>query len=237
MRLSDVSALTEIGLEDCADRVQELEGADFVLVDRDRISITHQLFRSALYRHLGNASRAFIHGRIAAHLEATEPGDIVGELAIHYSRAGESEAAARYGRIAAEESMASGAIAAAEYFFGVVVNNESDPTLRPSHEPLPPFCRGPCPLAQHNVDVYGACSCRRKEHEILGIYLMGVIHDGSSLRAPVSPTLRLHGYGRRVRNGRTPCLSIFLAVTSGPYTRVLRWLRHDGSVRDGGPRH
>ena len=130
MRLSDVSALTEIGLDDCADRVQELEGADFVVVDRDRISITHQLFRSALYRHVGDASRAFIHSRIAAHLEATEPGDIVGELAIHHSRAGESEAAARYGRIAAEESMASGAVAAAEYFFGVVVSNESDPTLR-----------------------------------------------------------------------------------------------------------
>ena len=132
MRLTDLGELTELGLDECVDRVEELQRSHFVVVDRDRISISHELFRSALYKHIGDVRRPLLHGRVGTHMEALDASELPGELAIHFAEAGEPERAIHYAGIAATEALASGAVVSAAHFFEIVVQNETDPVRRAS---------------------------------------------------------------------------------------------------------
>lgn len=130
MRLRELSEVTDRGLDECTDLVEALQKWHLVEVERDSVRISHELFRSTLYRRLSETRRALIHGRIALHLEATGSGDVVGELAIHYARAGESEKAVQFAQIAAQEALSTGAITAAAQYFEVVVTNTDDAAER-----------------------------------------------------------------------------------------------------------
>ena len=130
MRLRELSEVTDRGLDECTDLVEALQKWHLVEVERDSVRISHELFRSTLYRRLSETRRALIHGRIALHLEATGSGDVVGELAIHYARAGESEKAVQFAQIAAQEALSTGAITAAAQYFKVVVTNTDDAAER-----------------------------------------------------------------------------------------------------------
>ena len=132
MRLTDLGFLADLGVDECADRVAELQRSNFVVVDRDRISISHELFRSALYKHIGDARRPLLHERVGTHMESLDASDLSGELAIHFAEAGESERAIHYAGIAATEARDSGAATAAANFFEIVVQNETDPARRAS---------------------------------------------------------------------------------------------------------
>lgn len=130
MRLTDVAELTGIPLEHCADCVEELALLRLVDVQTDRLGVAHELFRSALYQNLSKARRAVLHRAIAEHLSSGSDEAAAGELAIHYSRGGERDAAAMHGWSAAKSAVDNGAIAEAAFFFELVVDNDKDPTRR-----------------------------------------------------------------------------------------------------------
>ncbi len=132
IRLVEIGRLAELALDHCADRVEELQRWSFVAVNRDQVGISHELFRSAIYKHLGEVRRSMLHGRVAGFLEDLEGSDLAGELAIHFAEAGQAERAVHHAGIAATEALASGAVTAAIQFYEIVVENESDPHLRAS---------------------------------------------------------------------------------------------------------
>ena len=126
MRLVDIAELTGIPPEHCADCADELISLRLVDPQTDKLRITHELFRSALYQHFSEARRAVLHRAIAEHLSSRPDEGTSGELAMHYARAGEREAAAQHGWNAGTSALDHGAVAEAAYFFELVVNNEDD---------------------------------------------------------------------------------------------------------------
>jgi tetratricopeptide (TPR) repeat protein len=124
MRVETLAALAGIAIDDVADAIETLRRAGLVESERDRVRIVHELFRSAIYRHLGEVRRALSHRTYAAHIVAEGTADAVGELAIHYDRAGECELAARYGWLAADRAMETGTVAEAAHFYQLVTGNE-----------------------------------------------------------------------------------------------------------------
>ena len=127
MRLMDIAVLGQLELDECVDCIDELEASRLVDVQRDSVRISHDLFRSALYRHLSEARRAFLHRSIADHLTNRGTDVAPGELAIHFSRAGEPQRAAEQGWIAADAAWDGGAMAEAAYFYELVAECEADP--------------------------------------------------------------------------------------------------------------
>jgi DNA-binding SARP family transcriptional activator len=130
MRLGDAARLTGITLDSAADAVDELRRSRLIEYDRDRVRIAHELFRSAIYRHMSEPRRAINHRAVAELIEAEATIDSPGELATHYARAGDSEKAALHGWTAAERAMESGAVAEAAHLFELVVENEPDAVRR-----------------------------------------------------------------------------------------------------------
>src|SRR5690606_14208347 len=84
MRRAEVSALTGLPLEDCADCAEELKALRLVEMDREMLWVSHELFRSALYQHLSDSRRVVLHRAIAEHLAHEGDDTHVGELAAHY---------------------------------------------------------------------------------------------------------------------------------------------------------
>ena len=132
MRLGVVAALSGISLDDCADCAEELQRWRLVEVKSDTLQISHDLFRSALYNHMSEPRKALVHRALAEHLLRDSTNVPPGELAIHFSRAGDTELAAQYGWIAASRAWDSGAMAAAAHFYELVTENETD-SIRRAH--------------------------------------------------------------------------------------------------------
>ena len=130
LRLSNLAKLVDLSLDRAADAVEELRRSRLIEYDRDRVRIAHELFRSAIYRHLSEPRRAVNHRLIAELVEAEAAVDSPAELATHYARAGDSEKAALHARSAAERAMESGAVAEAAHLFQLVVENDTDPVRR-----------------------------------------------------------------------------------------------------------
>jgi tetratricopeptide (TPR) repeat protein len=130
MRVSALMTLADLGLDDTTDAVEELRSARLVDSEHDEVRISHDLFRSAIYRHLGDVRRAVNHRAIAAHILSDNPDDSAGELAIHYARAGEATLAAKYGWLAAERAIEAGAVAEAAHFYQLVSENEPVSSVR-----------------------------------------------------------------------------------------------------------
>lgn len=128
-RLSDLAALIGTSPRDCLAEVEELERHRLVVVDRDQIRVAHELFRGALYHRLSESRRALLHRTIAHHLLSLDQPQ-PGELAIHFSRAGDRSSASRFGRDAADAALENGAMAEAAYFLQVVTDNEADERLK-----------------------------------------------------------------------------------------------------------
>lgn len=129
MRLQTLAALAAISLEDAADAIDVLRRARLVESEHGRSRVVHELFRSAIYRDLGEARRTLHHKAFADQVQA-EGEESAGELAIHYDRAGARESAARYGWIAADRAMETGTVAEAGHFYQLVSDNERDPVRR-----------------------------------------------------------------------------------------------------------
>jgi hypothetical protein len=130
IRLSDLPTLAGLTFHECIESVEELERGRLVEVRRDRVRISHDLFRSALYNHMSEARRAMLHKAIADHLIEKAQEEACGGLAIHLARAGESDAAAQYAWQAAMRAWDSGAMAEAAYFYELVTDNEREPERR-----------------------------------------------------------------------------------------------------------
>lgn len=130
MRIQTLAALSETSLDDVADALATLQRARLVEVDHERVRIVHELFRSAIYQDLGEPRRSLHHRAIAERVLIEDGEDSVGELAVHYDRAGECELAAKYGWIAADRAMETGTVAEAGYLYQLVSKNERDPRKR-----------------------------------------------------------------------------------------------------------
>ncbi|MGD2046489.1 MAG: AAA family ATPase [Gemmatimonadota bacterium] len=127
LRVGAIRELTGLSPDDTANAIDALTAARFVRVDGNQVKIVHDLFRSAVYRHMSVPRRAVHHRAIAAHLLLEAPDDAAGELSIHFARAGNGVEAARYGWQAAVRALEAGALAEAIRFLRVVTNNERDP--------------------------------------------------------------------------------------------------------------
>ncbi len=129
MAVADLAGLTRTEPGTCVEQVEELARYRLVTMERGKVRIAHELFRGAIYHRMSDARRALHHRRAAEFLLSMDQAS-VGELAIHYSRAGESEAASRFGRRAADEALEKGATAEAAHFLRVVMESVKDPYQR-----------------------------------------------------------------------------------------------------------
>jgi hypothetical protein len=125
MRLADAARLANLGIDAAVDVVDELRRSRLIEYDRDRVRIVHELFRSAIYQHLSEPRRVVNHRAVAELLETSSAG-ATGELAFHYSRAGESKRAVQHAWIAAERAIESGAVTEAAHFFQLVAENDTN---------------------------------------------------------------------------------------------------------------
>ncbi|MDH3206631.1 MAG: AAA family ATPase [Gemmatimonadota bacterium] len=130
LRITDAAALSGLSLDAATSAVDSLVRARFVVVERTQVGVAHELFRSAIYRHLTEPRRALHHRAIAQHLLATSREETAGEVAAHFAQAGEPELAAEHGWSAARRALAAGALAEAIQFFDVVAESEPDPIKR-----------------------------------------------------------------------------------------------------------
>jgi DNA-binding SARP family transcriptional activator/tetratricopeptide (TPR) repeat protein len=127
LRIDALADLADLTIQQSVDAVDALLHARFVELDRSEVRMAHELFRSAVYRQLSEPRRALHHRAIATHLLADGRDEFAGEVAVHYSRAGDDELAATFGWAAAKRASEAGALAEAIQFYEVVAECESDP--------------------------------------------------------------------------------------------------------------
>jgi predicted ATPase len=130
MRIADLGRLLDRRLDEVVDSVDELRHGRLAQLERDRVWIAHDLFKSAIYSGMSDARRAVLHARLAELIAKSGGDEQANELAIHYDRAGEARPAARHGWTAGERAMIQGAIAEAAYFFELVARNEDNPKTK-----------------------------------------------------------------------------------------------------------
>lgn len=126
MRTDVLAELVGLSLEAIVNAVDVLIEARFVELDRREVRIAHELFRSAVYRHLSEPRRAIHHRAVAQRLLCEAGDEFAGEAAVHFFRAGEDELAARYGWIAARRASEAGALPEAIQLYEVVAACERD---------------------------------------------------------------------------------------------------------------
>ncbi len=126
MTVHHLAMLADTPEEKCALAVDELVRHRLVRVERGTITVRHELFRSAFYRRITPARVAVLHDRIAAHLLETCDPVPHSEMAVHYAKAGRNRDAVEFGRVAADQALASGAAAEAAYFLELIVECEED---------------------------------------------------------------------------------------------------------------
>ena len=126
MRLRTLATLCDVSLEDAADATEELRRQRLGDLDRDKVWISHELFRSAIYRELSESRRAILHLRIAEFLESSGEGELSSELAVHFDRAGDMKRSAEHGWRAGIAALEHGAVAEAAHLFELVTRNEGD---------------------------------------------------------------------------------------------------------------
>ena len=126
MSLGDLSALTGNSVDQVVEMSEELRNARILDGERDRIWITHDLFRSAIYQELSEARRAVLHRRMALFLSDRDDPP-VDELSAHLDRAGDTKGASTYGWLAAKRCLAHGTVAEAAHFYELTARNEVDP--------------------------------------------------------------------------------------------------------------
>lgn len=130
LRLGDLAEVLDVSLDQTADAADELTTRQLVELDRDRIWIAHDIFRTAIYRELSEAHRAVLHHRVAEQIRESRGSAAASELATHYDRAGRSALSAQYGWQAAAHAFERGAVAEAAHFFELVTRNEDDEKRR-----------------------------------------------------------------------------------------------------------
>jgi hypothetical protein len=128
--MTDLADLAQASLDQTAGAVEELLRQRFADVQRGRVSISHELFRSAFYRQVSPARLAIRHLQVARHLLTREGPPVHAELALHLARAGEAKDAAHHGRVAARQAVERGALMDATHLLRIVVDNEPDAALR-----------------------------------------------------------------------------------------------------------
>lgn len=130
MRLCDLAGLLDISLDRVAHAADELRLRQLIELDRDRLWIGHDLFRTAIYRSLSEAHRAVLHHRMAQHIRKRSGEESANELAIHFDRAGRAQLSAKFGWTAAGRALERGAVAEASHFYELVTRNESNEPRR-----------------------------------------------------------------------------------------------------------
>lgn len=129
MRVSELGRVVARSLDVVVDAVEELIERRLCESDRDRVWISHDLFRASIYTDLGGVRQAMMHGQFAEFLATREDVESVGEVGIHFDRAGERSKATLYARRAGERAMLQGAVAEAGHFYELVSRNADDPAL------------------------------------------------------------------------------------------------------------
>jgi tetratricopeptide (TPR) repeat protein len=150
--LAELSDLTESAMLDALDEAVGARIVDETGADNFRFS--HALIRSTLYEELSATRRRRLHRRVAEALEKLRPDDVVA-LAYHYVEAGPEGGlltrAIRYSLSAAEQSLASRALADAERRFHQVLEVLEEADLDDEHPQLAARCGlGECQRDQGN---------------------------------------------------------------------------------------
>lgn len=127
MRLSSLATVLQVELDDAADAAEIVRASRLAEVERDRIWIAHDLFRSGIYALMSESKRAVLHLRVAELIQQTEGDDISSELALHFHRGGEASQAAHHAWIAANRAFEQGAMAEAVHFYELAAQNAADP--------------------------------------------------------------------------------------------------------------
>jgi hypothetical protein len=150
--LAELTELTESAMLDALDEAVGARIVDETGADRFRFS--HALIRSTLYEELTATRRRRLHRRVAEALEKLRPDDVVA-LAYHYVEAGPEGGlltrAIRYSLSAAEQSLATRALADAERRFRQVLEVLEEAELDDDRAQLAARCGlGECQRDQGN---------------------------------------------------------------------------------------
>lgn len=121
-----LAGLAGIPPDQCALAVDQLGSSRLVRIENGVVSLRHELFRSAIYRRVTPARAAVLHDRVAEHLLEQGAQTAPGEVAVHLAKSGRAEEAILFGRRAADDAVASGAVSEAAYFLELLVETETD---------------------------------------------------------------------------------------------------------------
>ncbi|MFC1574796.1 AAA family ATPase [Gemmatimonadota bacterium] len=126
----DVRSLTRIGkLQEakCLAGLDQLQEFRLVATRGAEVTVRHELIRQTVYQDLKEHRKAWLHERVARHLQRTRERPPSDELALHFHRAGVPAEAKRYAVEAADRAQASGAVPEALRFLGIAREHSEDP--------------------------------------------------------------------------------------------------------------
>ncbi|MFC1661588.1 AAA family ATPase [Gemmatimonadota bacterium] len=122
-----IGRIARLSVDSCLVGLDALHA--FRLVERETagVRIPHELIRHTVYQDLSESRRAWLHERVAHHLQRTRQRPPVNELAFHYNQAGSTVEARQYATEAAAQAEASGAIPEALRFLRIARDRTDDP--------------------------------------------------------------------------------------------------------------
>lgn len=124
--VTELTGLAEIPAETCVAALEQLHAFRLVHWVAGGVLLRHQLIRHTVYAGTGEASRRWLHGKVAEHLQLQNPPP-VDQLALHYHRAGMHDQALKFALEAADKAESSGGVPEALGYLGIARRSTEEP--------------------------------------------------------------------------------------------------------------
>lgn len=130
MGVDTLSELSGSSHDSCLQVLDRLQQSRLIEWDSRGFVASHELILHTVYDRMNVARRAWIHGRVAAHLDGVNTSGTSAELAMHYHQAGMRAHALRHAMAGARVAEKAGALAEAAKLFALVGKDTDDPQIQ-----------------------------------------------------------------------------------------------------------
>lgn len=127
LSFQNLACLVGAPTQDCITALDQLHHFRLIHGSGIQVSIGHELIRQTVYQGLSASRRAWLHERVARHLQESPDPPPSDELAVHFHAAGLGEEAKEHSRCAADHAEESGAVAEALRFLEIAREHSEDP--------------------------------------------------------------------------------------------------------------
>lgn len=124
--VQELTRLAEIPAETCVAALEQLQTFRLVHWLEGGVFLRHQLIRHTVYAGTGEASRRWLHGKVAEYLLLQSPHP-VDQLALHYHRAGMKSQALEFALEAADKAESGGGVPEARGYLGIARASTDEP--------------------------------------------------------------------------------------------------------------